>query len=83
VPLVRARRRGEPHPPKTPGRERISGLEARRAAGPGLRPPRERGGLDGAVWEALDLVVWGRGDVYFCLAPVRENPPNMADGTIA
>jgi hypothetical protein len=26
VPLVRASQRGEPHPPKTPGRERISGL---------------------------------------------------------
>jgi hypothetical protein len=26
APLVRARRRGEPHPPRTPGRERISGL---------------------------------------------------------
>jgi len=27
APLVRARQRGEPHPPKTPGRERISGLD--------------------------------------------------------
>jgi hypothetical protein len=27
--LVRARQRGEPHPPKTPGRERISGLALR------------------------------------------------------
>jgi hypothetical protein len=34
APLVRARLRREPHPPKTPGRERISGPAARRAAGP-------------------------------------------------
>jgi hypothetical protein len=43
VPLVRARQRGEPHPPKTPGRERISGPEAGHAMGtymasPGTRP---------------------------------------------
>ena len=41
----------------------------------------KEGGLDGAVREALDLVVWGRGDFYLCVAPVRENPSSMADGT--
>src|SRR5215204_4585548 len=44
---------------------------------------REEGGLEGAVRESLDLVVWGRGDFYVCVAPVRENPSSMADGTIA
>ena len=49
-----------------------------------LLPHRSKGaGLEGAVRESLDFVVWGRGDFYLCVAPVRENPSSMADGPIA
>jgi hypothetical protein len=40
APLIRAHQRGEPHPPKTPGRERISGLPPTLKSEGGLRGGR-------------------------------------------
>ena len=56
--LVRARQRGEPHPPRTSGREGISGLAAGRAVGPA--PRSTRGRVEGSA-------------VTLCGAPVFVN----------
>ena len=55
-----ARQRGEPHPPKNTGRERISGLAAGRAAGapavPGLTPPLRPDEIERGIRERLDAL---------------------------
>jgi hypothetical protein len=55
-------------------------LAARRVAGPAPRPLEKKGGLVEAVREAIDLVVWGRGDFYLCVSTGRACQAVVASG---